>query len=85
MPVSILKIAGRKSLKVWPITSTIKLWLATGNNQAISFDAICHLMLCRVERRPARLDMSIYPLLGFYSAVDSSKVFHSKPGLWINA
>ena len=53
--------------------------------RAVSFDAICHLMLCRVERRPARLDMSIYPLLGFYSAVDSSKVFHSKPSLWINA
>ena len=31
--------------------------------RAISFDAIRHLVLCRVERRPARLDMSIYPFL----------------------
>jgi len=31
--------------------------------RAISFDAIRHLVLCRVERRPARLNMSIYPFL----------------------
>ena len=31
--------------------------------RAISFDAIRHLVLCRVDRRPARLDMSIYPFL----------------------
>ena len=31
--------------------------------RAISFDAIRHLVLCRVERRPARLDMTIYPFL----------------------
>jgi len=31
--------------------------------RAISYDAIRHLVLCGVERRPARLDMSIYPFL----------------------
>jgi hypothetical protein len=31
--------------------------------RAISFDAVRHLVLCRVERRPARLDLSIYPFL----------------------
>ena len=31
--------------------------------RAISFDAIRHLVLCRVERRPARLDMKAYPFL----------------------
>ena len=31
--------------------------------RALSFDAIRHLVLCRVERRPARLDMSLYPFL----------------------
>lgn len=31
--------------------------------RAISFDAIGHLVLCCVERRPTRLDMSIYPFL----------------------
>jgi hypothetical protein len=30
---------------------------------AISFDAVKHLLLCRVERRPPRLDMDIYPYL----------------------
>ncbi len=30
---------------------------------AVGFDAIKHLVLCRIERRPPRLDMSIYPSL----------------------
>jgi transposase InsO family protein len=30
---------------------------------AVGFDAIKHLVLCRIERRPPRLDMSIYPYL----------------------
>jgi len=30
---------------------------------AISFDAIKHLVLCRVERRPPRLDLDTYPFL----------------------
>ena len=30
---------------------------------AISFDAIKHLLLCRVEQRPPRLDLDIYPFL----------------------
>jgi len=30
---------------------------------AIGFDAIKHLVLCRIERRPPRLDMTIYPYL----------------------
>ena len=29
----------------------------------IGFDAVKHLMLCRIERRPPRLDLSIYPYL----------------------
>nr|WP_162946905.1 IS21 family transposase [Ruegeria sp. EL01] len=31
--------------------------------RAISFDAVKHLALCRVERRPARLDLDVYPFL----------------------
>ena len=31
--------------------------------QAISFDAVKHLVLCRIERRPLRLDLSLYPHL----------------------
>ena len=30
---------------------------------AIGFDAVKHLVLCRIERRPPRLDMTIYPYL----------------------
>jgi len=28
---------------------------------AIGFDAVKHLVLCRIERRPPRLDLSGYP------------------------
>ena len=30
---------------------------------AVGIDAIKHLVLCRIERRPPRLDMTIYPYL----------------------
>lgn len=33
------------------------------HKRAISFDAVKHLVLCRVERRPPRLDLDVYPFL----------------------
>ncbi len=30
---------------------------------AIVFDAVKHLVLCRIERRPPRLDLDVYPYL----------------------
>ena len=30
---------------------------------ATGFDAVKHLILCHIERRPPRLDMTIYPYL----------------------
>ena len=30
---------------------------------AIGFDAVKHLVLCRIERRPPRLDLTLYPYL----------------------
>ena len=30
---------------------------------AIGFDAVKHLVLCRIERRPPRLDLEVYPYL----------------------
>ena len=30
---------------------------------AVGFDAVKHLVLCRIERRPPRLDMTVYPYL----------------------
>jgi hypothetical protein len=42
------------------LTAAVKQALHLG---AISFDAVKHLVLCRVERRPPRLDLDIYPYL----------------------
>ncbi len=30
---------------------------------AIGYDAVKHLVLCRIERRPPRLDLNLYPYL----------------------
>ena len=40
----------------WAVEEALRL-------QAISFDAVKHLVLCRIERRPARLDLTLYPHL----------------------
>jgi len=40
--------------------------------RAIAFDAIKHLALCQIERRPARLDLSLYPYLP-RAAVETTK------------
>ena len=31
--------------------------------RAVSFDVIKHLLPCRIERRPPRLDLDVYPFL----------------------
>jgi hypothetical protein len=42
----------------------------------IGFDAVKHLMLCRIERRPPRLDMSVYPYLPHASvALTSARTY----------
>ena len=41
---------------VYAVTEAIRLG-------AIGFDAVKHLLLCRVERRPPRLDLDCYPYL----------------------
>ena len=38
----------------------------------IGFDAVKHLVLCRVERRPPRLDMTVYPYLPSASVATTS-------------
>ena len=40
----------------WAVGEALRL-------QAISFDAVKHLVLCRIEARPARLDLTLYPHL----------------------
>ena len=45
---------------------------------AIGFDAVKHLVLCRIERRPPRLDMTIYPYLPHaHVAITSAKAYLS--------
>ncbi len=34
-----------------------------GEADAIGYDAVKHLVLCRIERRPPKLDLDIYPYL----------------------
>jgi len=40
----------------WAVGEALRL-------QAISFDAVKHLVLCRIEQRPPRLDLTLYPHL----------------------
>jgi len=42
----------------WAVSEALRL-------QAISFDAVKHLVLCRIEQRPAHLDLTLYPHLPF--------------------
>jgi hypothetical protein len=39
---------------------------------AIGFDAVKHLVLCRIERRPPRLDLTVYPYLPRAQVVTTS-------------
>lgn len=56
--VQVLRLLERFEIKVLHLA--IRDALRMG---AISFDAIKHLLLCRVERRPPRLDLDVYPFL----------------------
>jgi len=43
---------------------------------AIGFDAVKHLVLCRIERRPPRLDLTVYPYLPrAHVAMTSAKTY----------
>jgi len=56
--VQVLRLLERFEIEVLHLA--IKDALRMG---AISFDAVKHLLLCRVERRPPRLDLDVYPFL----------------------
>jgi hypothetical protein len=49
-----------EAFRIDDVTAAVGDAIARG---AIGFDAIKHLVLCRIERRPPRLDMAIYPYL----------------------
>ena len=48
------------TFKLEEVHSAVKDALRLG---AISFDAVKHLVLCRLEGRPPRLDLELYPYL----------------------
>ena len=49
-----------EAFKIEDVTAAVRDAIERG---AIGFDAIKHLVLCRIERRPPRLDMTVYPYL----------------------
>ena len=49
-----------ETFRIEDVTAGVGDAIARG---AIGFDAIKHLVLCRIERRPPRLDMTVYPYL----------------------
>jgi hypothetical protein len=49
-----------EAFRIEEVTAAVDDAIARG---AIGFDAIRHLVLCRIERRPPRLDLGVYPYL----------------------
>ena len=49
-----------EGFRIEEVTAAVRDAIARG---AIGFDAVKHLVLCRIERRPPRLDMTVYPYL----------------------
>ena len=49
-----------ETFQIEDVTAAVGDAIARG---AIGFDAIKHLVLCRIERRPPRLNMTVYPYL----------------------
>jgi transposase len=49
-----------ETFRIEDVTAAVGDAIARG---AIGFDAVKHLVLCRIERRPPRLDMTVYPYL----------------------
>ena len=56
--VQVLRLLENFSLE--EVQSAVKDALRLG---ALSFDAVKHLVLCRLEGRPPRLDLELYPYL----------------------
>lgn len=50
-------------LEVFEVEDVADGVVAAIERGAIGFDAVKHLVLCRIERRPARLDMTVYTYL----------------------
>src|SRR5467141_2445241 len=66
-------------LRLWEVfrpedvLAGVRVAIARGT---IGFDAVKHLVLCRIERRPPRLDMAVYPYLPqAHVAMTSAKTY----------
>jgi hypothetical protein len=66
-------------LRLMEVFSAVEVAAAVRNaiaRGAIGFDAVKHLVLCRIERRPPRLDMTVYPYLPqAHVAMTSAKTY----------
>ena len=49
-----------ETLAIYDVAGAVRDAIARG---AVGFDAIKHLVLCRIERRPPRLHLTVYPYL----------------------
>ena len=49
---------------------------------AIGYDAVKHLVLCRIERRPPKLDLDIYPEISHAPLPSHESATHRRPILW---
>jgi hypothetical protein len=49
-----------ETFEMGEVHAAVKTALQMGT---ISFDAVKHLVLCRIERRPPKLDLDVYPFL----------------------
>ena len=58
------------------VLAAIKEAIARG---AIGFDAVKHLVLCRIERRPPRLDLTVWTAPGFPEAPTPERMEPWKP------
>ena len=69
LEVRLKKHASREYIQVLRLLETFALAEVTGAIEdalrlgTISFDAVRHLLLCRIERRPPRLDLANWPHL----------------------
>ena len=67
MPLSILYDNTRLAVAI--VHGAVRDALRLG---AISYDAVKHLALCRIENRPARLDLACYPHLALTTVTTTS-------------
>ena len=67
---------GEKPSRVFRADDVLAGIRAALERGVIGFDAVKHLVLCRIERRPPRLDLTVYPYLPRATvAVTSAKAY----------